>query len=110
MAAEEGLWIVQFEGLQGEGAGVVVLVNGRALGGDEAFTYDGHYKIDKGQLNAKVVVSNFRPGFGSVMGISGDHELEISAPLGDGVIQGAMNLVGKPDISIAVKLTKKTNL
>jgi hypothetical protein len=105
----EGLWIVQFEGLQGEGSGVVVFANGRAFGGDEAYTYVGNYKLEGGRVSARVTVSNFRPGIANVMGITGDFDLEISAPLGDGVLQGAMSLVGKPGMAIAVKLTKKAN-
>jgi hypothetical protein len=107
----EGLWIAQFEGLQGHGAGVVVFVNGRALGGDEAFTYVGHYKEEGGKMKARVTVSNFRPEIGNVMGITGDFDLEITAPVGDGVVQGTMVLVGDPaGRSIAVKLTKKARL
>jgi hypothetical protein len=106
----EGLWIAQFEGLQGGGAGVVVLVNGRALGGDEAYTYEGHYKVERDRFSARVKVSNFRPEIGNALGIQGDFEMEIDAPVGDGVVQGVLSLVGRPEVSIAVRLTKKANL
>ena len=106
----EGLWIVQFEGLQGEGAGVIVFVNGRALGGDEAYTYVGNYTMANEVFTAHVTVSNFRPEIGNVLGIKGDFELEISAPVGEGVVQGTMCRPGQPDMSIAVRLTKKARL
>lgn len=106
----EGLWIVQFEGLQGEGAGVIVFTNGDALGGDEAYTYVGKYAEKDGTVSARVRVSNFRPAIGNVLGIRGDFELDIVAPIGDGVVQGSMCLVGQPDSGIAVRLTKVTNL
>lgn len=105
----EGLWIVQFEGLQGRGSGVVVLANGRAFGGDAAYTYVGDYKVHDGVVSARVTVSNFLPGTPSVMGINNDYDLLITAPLGDGVIQGSMCLVSNPAIAVAVKLTKKAN-
>ena len=105
----EGLWIVQYEGLQGEGAGVVVFANGRAFGGDEGYTYVGNYKVQDDTVSARVTVSNFRPSIPNVLGIRGDFDLEINAPLGDGVLRGAMSLVGNPAVAIAVKLTKKAN-
>ena len=106
----DGLWIVQFEGLQGRGSGVIVLVDGRALGGDEAYTYEGHYRIERDRLVARVKVSNFRPEIGNVAGIQGDFEVEINAPVGDGIVQGSASFVARPDMSIAVRLTKKANL
>ena|ERR1700728_2022319 len=105
----EGLWIVQFEGLQGEGSGVVVLKDGRALGGDEGYTYVGRYNEENGDFTARVTVSNFRRDIANVMGIVGDFELEITAPAKDGVIQGSMGVVGNMGARIAVKLTKKAN-
>ena len=40
----EGLWIVQYVGLQGSGGGAVVLVNGKVLGGDDLT--DLLYQVD----------------------------------------------------------------
>jgi hypothetical protein len=106
----EGLWIVQFEGLQGEGAGVIVFENGKVLGGDGAYTYIGSYSVANSAVTARVKVSNFRPEIGNVMGIVGDYELQITAPIGDGILQGAMSLVNQPESGIAVRLTKRANL
>ena len=106
----EGLWIVQYEGTQGEGAGVVVFVQGRALGGDFGYTYEGNYVIQDGWIAASIHVANFLPNIPSVLGYVGDFDLEFKARLGDQVIQGTMTLVGQPEISIVVKLTKKVGL
>jgi hypothetical protein len=106
----EGLWIVQYVGLQGDDAGVVVFVNGRVLGGDNGWAYVGEYAIQNNMLTARVHVSNFQPGIQSVLGIDGDFDLEITAPLAGDVIQGAATLVGRDGAGVAIRLTKKASL
>jgi hypothetical protein len=106
----EGLWIVQYEGLQGNGAGVVVFVNGKVLGGDLGYTYEGTYNLEGNNLTTQIHVSNFLPSVVSVLGVVGDFDLQMHAPLGGRVIQGAMSLVGRPEMSIVVRLTKKADL
>jgi hypothetical protein len=106
----EGLWIVQYEGLQGNGGGVAVFINGKILGGDTGYTYEGKYEVQDDTLTALVHVSNFLPSIPNVLGVVGDFDLQIQAPLRGGVIQGAMSLVGRPGISVAVRLTKKSGL
>jgi hypothetical protein len=39
----EGLWFVKFETTTDAGCGVMVLLNGKILGGDSGFTYIGSY-------------------------------------------------------------------
>jgi hypothetical protein len=106
----DGLWIVQYEGLQGNGGGVAVFINGKILGGDTGYTYEGKYELRDETLTALVHVSNFLPNIPNVLGVVGDFDLQIQAPVRGGVIQGAMSLVGRPGVSIAVRLTKKSGL
>ena len=106
----EGLWIVQYEGLQGNGAGVAVFVNGRVLGGDFGYTYEGSYKIQSNQLSALVHVANFLPSIPSVLGFVGDFDVQVHAPVTEGIIRATMAVVGNPGMSIAVKLTKKADI
>jgi hypothetical protein len=106
----EGLWVVQYEGTQGEGAGVVVFTNGRVLGGDRGYTYEGNYAIKENWVAASIHVANFLPNIASVLGYVGDFDEELKAPIEDNVIQGALSLTGRPGVSIAVKLTKKAEL
>jgi hypothetical protein len=106
----EGLWIVQYEGLQGSGGGVAVFVSGKILGGDTGYTYEGAYTLQNNVMAARVRVTNFLPNVPNVLGVVGDFDLEIQAPVTGNVIQGAMSLVGRPGMSIAVRLTKKSNL
>ena len=106
----EGLWVVQYEGTQGEGAGVVVFVQGRVLGGDFGYTYEGNYVVKDNWIAASIHVANFLPNIASVLGYVGDFDLEMKAPITNGVIQATMSLVGKRGMSIVAKLTKKANL
>lgn len=106
----EGLWVVQFKGIQGEGGGAVVLVNGRVLGGDSGYFYSGTYAYDSGRLTARLKITNFLPAIGNVLGIQGDFELEINAAVADGRAQGAMTLVGRSGAGIVVRMVKKADL
>lgn len=106
----EGLWMVQYEGIQGEGAGVVVFVHGRVLGGDFGYTYEGNYVVKDNWFAATVHVANFLPHIASVLGFVGDFDVELKAPIKEDVIQATMSVVGQPGMSIVAKLTKKANL
>jgi len=71
----EGFWIVQYEGIQGNGGGVVVFLKGHVLGGDNGFIYTGRYKNDEKESSARVLIRNFLPEVASVLGVQGDFEL-----------------------------------
>ena len=106
----EGLWIVQYEGLQGNGGGGAVFVNGKVLGGDTGYTYEGTYTLQGNTVTARVHVSNFLPNVPNVLGVVGDFDLEIKAPVTDNVIRGTAGLVGRAGMSVALRLTKKSSL
>lgn len=103
----EGLWIVQFAGMEGKGGGVVVLTKGKALGGDSAFSYVGSYKEDPaGMVQAHVNVHNFDPQIGNVLGIIGDFFLDFKlTPQGDGTLSGQASTPQKPGFGLKAKLT-----
>jgi hypothetical protein len=106
----EGLWIVQFQALHGSDSGVVVLVNGRVLGGDNACTYIGDYAVQDGKIVAQVKISFFRTDVRSVLGLPGDAELRLSASISSDLIEGGMTLVGERGPGLVVKLTKRASL
>jgi hypothetical protein len=66
--------------------------------------------VENNVVAARVRVSNFLPSIPNVLGVAGDFDLQIQAPLGGNMIQGTMALVGRPGMSIAVRLTKKADL
>ena len=106
----DGLWIVKFYGPQGDGGGVVVLTNGRALGGDSGFVYEGTYEFKDDVLTARVSVKNFDPAIPNVLGVPSPFTLLIDGKLkGDG-INGTAALANAPDSKIVVRLTKSSPL
>lgn len=106
----EGLWIVQYQGLNGSDCGVVVFVNGRVLGGDNACTYIGSYKLVNGIVTANVRVNFFRSDVQSVLNLPGDAELRLEAPVRGNLIEGGMSLVGQQGAGLVVKMTKMVSL
>ena len=106
----EGLWIVQYEGTAGNDGGVIVLVHGQVLGGDNAFVYTGTYQSNATTLSARVLVRNFNPSVGSVLGIRGDFELTLRGTIQGEIIKGSASLVSREGPSLVFKLTKVTAL
>jgi hypothetical protein len=102
----EGFWIVQFEGVQGNGGGVVFFIKGRIYGGDSGFVYTGTYETDEKTITGTVKVRNFLPEVASVFGIPGDYELSLKGKVVGQQIEGSASLVNQEAMGIVVKLTK----
>jgi hypothetical protein len=106
----EGLWTVQFQGVQGGGGGVAVFNKGKVLGGDSGYTYIGTYEENGNNVKAKVTVSNFFPGIPNVMGRQGNFDLEFAGVVNGDVMTVTANLVGAPNQKLNAQLRRKVNL
>lgn len=107
----EGFWIVQYEGMAGNGGGVAMFIKGRIFGGDTGYTYVGDYKVSDGAVSAHVSVRNFLAGVPSVLGITGDFDLDIEGKIEGAVIKATGRLPkDKHAVGIALKLTKRADL
>jgi hypothetical protein len=107
----EGLWVVQYTGIQGFDSGIVVLTAGKVLGGDNGFTYIGTYTPSDAGLRATVRVHNFNPKIASVVPLPGDYTLDLDLHwVAEGVLQGQGAVVDLHALGIAVKLTKHAAL
>ena len=106
----EGFWLVQFEGVQGGGGGVAVLLNGKLFGGDSGYTYIGTYQLAQTTLTARVHVHQFLPGIPNVLGMQGDFDLVISGVLDGEVIRGKAALAGNQATGLALKLSRQSTL
>lgn len=65
----DGFYGVHFKTPRGEGAGVVMLANGKLKGGDSALAYSGTYSQDGDKFTASVATSRHAQGLPSVFGI-----------------------------------------
>lgn len=107
----EGFWIVQFAGMEGKGGGVVVLNNGKVLGGDSAHTYVGTYREENNKVTAAADVQNFEPAIGNVLGIRGDFKLQLDMSVANGnEMQGTGSTPSAPGFGIKIKLTRRASL
>jgi hypothetical protein len=106
----EGFWIVQFEGIEGGGGGVAVLLRSKVYGGDGAYHYTGTYTAIGSHLAADVFVHQFLEGIGNVLGVEGDFRLNLAGELVNGSIKGTATLVGAPGAGMAFKLTKVSEI
>ena len=107
----EGFWIVQFAGMEGNDGGVLVLLKGRVFGGDSAYTYLGTYEASASELKASVLVQNFNPLVGNVLGIKGDFTLELKLLLhGEDEMHGRGSTPLAPGFGLKVKLTRRAKL
>jgi hypothetical protein len=107
----EGFWIVQFEGLAGGGGGVAVFIKGRIFGGDSAYSYLGKYQTVGNSIKAQVSVHNFLPGIPSVVGITGNFELQVEGTLKGNVIEAKGSLPSPQQTAgLVVRLTRRADL
>jgi hypothetical protein len=106
----EGFWLLQFEGMQGNGGGVVVFVRGRLFGGDSQTTYVGDYREDGNKIFARALVHNYMPGVVSIIGIEGDYSLSVEGTLRGRVIDAVGTAEGHNVAGMALRLTKLENL
>lgn len=87
-----------------------MFVRGEVLGGDNAFVYTGNYQTDTKTVSARIVVRNYNPAIGNVLGIQGDFELSVQGAIAGDVIKGSASLINQEGPGIVLKLTKVKSL
>jgi T3SS negative regulator,GrlR len=107
-----GLYVFEIEmrdGKRGEARGVVVLCDGRIMGGDSYFYYTGSYSFRGGKWRGDMTVNQHTEAVGKPLafggrevtcGFSGDYFS------GGAQVEG-MALVGKTSVSFVARLTLK---
>jgi hypothetical protein len=85
----QGFYTIEFQGIEGWGAGVVTLANGKVFGGDSGYLYSGTYTQSANTMNARVHVKQYVAGIQNVMGRS-EFDLQL-----DGITNaGRMTVTG----------------
>jgi hypothetical protein len=109
----EGIYVVEFGDVglprqQYRNGGVVLLETQRIFGGDGGYYYVGSYVVEASrfELTARIVKhdSNWINAFGDD---SRTFNVKMEATVGSGVIQGRMQRMDMPDITLPVRLTLK---
>jgi hypothetical protein len=106
----DGLWVLQFEGIQGSGGAALVFVNGEILGGDNGFTFVGTYTVKDAAITAKVKVQNYIKAVPSFFGFDGDYEVLVSGSIEGSVIHAKAEIVGRGVPGLVLKLTRVKRL
>ncbi len=108
----DGLYIFEIEmrdGKRGHARGVVVLSEGRIMGGDSYFYYTGRYTFRNGKWRGEMTVNQHTEAVGKTLafggrevtcGFSGDYSA------GGAEVDG-MALVGRTSVTFTARLTLK---
>jgi len=106
----EALWSVRFSSHKGiHGGGVVVIENGKILGGETGYTYIGSMHTDREQVIAKVRVSKYMPEAPSIFGM--DHfDMELTGRPDESQIRFDGFVVGSPQHDISIDMIRRVEL
>jgi len=106
----EGLWVVQYEGIQGSGGTVLVFVDGQILGGDNGFTIIGKYEVTDQNLTARVKVQNYLKTVPSFFDFKGDYEVKVRGIIEKNIIRAKAEIVDKKISGLVLKMTRVEKL
>jgi hypothetical protein len=103
----DGFWLVQYEGMAGNGGGVVVFLKGKVYGGDSGSTYLGTYETNGKEIRSTVRVHNYMPGVVSAIGIQqDDYDLQITGSVEGEIIKAFGTPIEQKVAGLALRLTR----
>jgi hypothetical protein len=106
----EALWSVRFSSNMGiHGGGVVVIENGKILGGETGYTYIGSMRADRERVIARMKVSKYMAEAAPIFGM--DHfEMELTGRPHESQIRFDGFVVGSPQHDISIDLVRRVEL
>ena len=110
MTITNGLYSIQTEmteGGRGHATGVIVLLNGKIVGGDSNFYYIGSYTADHGKWRGELTTNQHTKSAG-VLPLFGGREVTtgfMGTYSADAAMANGIALVGKNSVMIETKLT-----
>jgi T3SS negative regulator,GrlR len=81
-----GLWLAEFSTQSSQGTRVLVLLNGKALGGDANYYYSGSYSLNGAQLSGTLSVTHYSGPLNNVFGSLRSLTLSLSGAAGHDLI------------------------
>jgi len=107
----DGLWTVEFSSaLNRYGRGVIVIVNGRILGGDDGYYYTGSCTINDNSINATITVIKYDQNSISVFGNINHFELILNGEINENSFDAIGTIADNPQAQLRVIGTKKEDL
>jgi len=108
----EGLWTVSFQSnFQTFGTGVVVFMGeGRILGGDSSYYYDGNLKERDNQAEANIKVVRFNKTGMAIFGNLDSFNLKVSGKITAPNMEMHGHMVEQPNMKITIKGKKIANV
>ena len=104
------LWSVRFSSDMGiHRGGVVVIGDGKILGGDSGFTYVGHLRTDREQVTANMRVAKYVVGAPPIFGMD-NFEVELTGQTNEHQISFTGFIVGSPQSGISVDMVRRAEL
>ena len=106
-----GLWTIEFISTENRsGRGVLVLNDGRLLGGDEGYYYSGQYQIAGIKIQGTVNVIRFDPTTLSVIGNIDRFALQFSGEINDYNFTLAASVINNSQSQIKIIGNKKEDV
>ena len=106
-----GLWTVEFSStINRYGRGVLVINDGRLLGGDDGYYYSGTCEITDNSINATLTVIKYDPHSISVFGNINHFELILSGEIDENQFNAVGTITNNPQAQMRVVGTKKEDL
>lgn len=104
-----GLWTIEFiSTLSRGGTGVLVLHDGRLLGGDNGYFYTGRYSFTGDAIDGSIDVVRFNLNVISVFGDADRFSLTFRGNVSEDItIDGIAELEGRTDLRVQIKCKKK---
>ena len=106
-----GLWTIEFISTMNRfGAGILVLNNGRLLGGDNGYYYLGNYEVKDNNVQGNVDIIRFNKNIISVFGDVDQFSLTFAGQIKPDSVEAVASFGNTPDLKIRIICKKKVDL
>ena len=106
-----GLWTIDFISTMNRfGSGVLVVNEGKLLGGDNGFYYEGNYNIEGDTIQGKVTVTRFNENIISIFGNIDNYSLSFRGQIKKDTMEAVASIENMPDLKVRVVCKKKVDI
>lgn len=106
-----GLWTIEFISTMNRfGEGILVLNNGRLLGGDNGYYYSGNYDVEDSNIRGTVSIIRFNKNVVSIFGDIDQFSLTFAGKIKQDSVEAVASFDNTPDWKIRIICKKKVDL